>query len=348
MTRIMRPSLIIGLLISTLLIGFLSNRIDWHVVWSAFQELDAYRLQLGVIALVTVINLGIRALRWHFIFPRADRPGVLACFLASCTGNFANFLLPARGGDILRAVIIGRRLPHPATSQVLATVGLEKVLDGLMLLLMLMVSALWLSPPMWYHHLTIAAGALFGGTLALLILLQYRRLRVVAQIEALFCALRLPEVGIRMAGICRGIFAGLCAVASARHLAGVLLLTAITWVVEAVVIQGLAGTMHIVLTIHGAMVVSAIIGLGMAVPAAPGALGTYELAGQTALGLFGIGAGQAIAFTLLLHAWALLITAGLGLISMGIEAATVRTTPAEIHPDKNANIEAGEQLCKTL
>jgi len=49
------------------------------------------------------------------------------------------------------------------------------------------------------------------------------------------------------------------------------------------------------------------------VPAAPGGLGTYELAGVAALRLIGVDAGNALALTLVIHAWVFLTSVGLGL-----------------------------------
>ena len=63
-----------------------------------------------------------------------------------------------------------------------------------------------------------------------------------------------------------------------------------------------------------AVVVSAVLGLGLMIPAAPGGLGTYELSGVAALQLVNVDSGPALALTLAIHAWVFVTNTALGLV----------------------------------
>jgi uncharacterized membrane protein YbhN (UPF0104 family) len=65
-------------------------------------------------------------------------------------------------------------------------------------------------------------------------------------------------------------------------------------------------------------VVAAVLGLGLMVPAAPGGLGTYELAGVAGLKLIGVDASSALALTLAIHAWVFITSVGLGLCLLAL------------------------------
>jgi uncharacterized membrane protein YbhN (UPF0104 family) len=53
------------------------------------------------------------------------------------------------------------------------------------------------------------------------------------------------------------------------------------------------------------------------IPAAPGYIGTYEVFTISALGLFGATREEALALALVMHAWVLVVTTGLGVASLG-------------------------------
>ena len=55
-------------------------------------------------------------------------------------GNMANFLLPGRAGDLARCVLVGRAGSLTESSRTLATLAVEKVLDGLALVGMVLFS----------------------------------------------------------------------------------------------------------------------------------------------------------------------------------------------------------------
>src|SRR5262249_51653591 len=92
-----------------------------------------------------------------------------------------------------------------------------------------------------------------------------------------------------------------------------LAMTAAIWTTEALIVSGLALSFGIEISIRSAALVSAVLALGLMVPAGPGGLGTYELAGVAGLKVVGVDPSSALALTLVIHAWAFITNVGLGL-----------------------------------
>jgi glycosyltransferase 2 family protein len=117
-------------------------------------------------------------------------------------------------------------------------------------------------------------------------------------------------------------------------------MTAAIWITEAVTIWGLAAALGLAVSLKSAVVASAVLGLGLMIPAAPGGLGTYELFGTEAFKLAGIAASSALALTLVIHAWVFLanITLGVCLLAVkGISLTQLRNRLGE-NPDPQSTI----------
>jgi uncharacterized membrane protein YbhN (UPF0104 family) len=88
-------------------------------------------------------------------------------------------------------------------------------------------------------------------------------------------------------------------------------------------------------------VASAVLGLGLMIPAAPGGLGTYELFGTEAFKLAGIAASSALALTVVIHAWVFVANIAVGaclLAVKGISLAQLRNR-LEVEPGTGSRIQ---------
>jgi glycosyltransferase 2 family protein len=95
---------------------------------------------------------------------------------------------------------------------------------------------------------------------------------------------------------------GLRCVRTARGAARALLLTALAWGVWMIGAWLIAGSLDVDLSATQVLFTTGLLGLGSAVPSAPGFIGTYHWITASALGLFGVGGADALAFAVLLHA----------------------------------------------
>src|SRR5271169_1491263 len=163
---------VVGVLIGLGCLAILLRQVDLKQSWSALGRLNGPFLLVPLA--VFFLNLPLRAWRWQLIFPSSWRPGLFACLTVLGIGNMVNFLLPGRAGDLARCVLVGRAGSLAESSRTLATLAVEKVLDGLALVGMVLFSVWALHPPHWILDLLRLAILIFGGALILLVALRYR------------------------------------------------------------------------------------------------------------------------------------------------------------------------------
>jgi uncharacterized protein (TIRG00374 family) len=309
-------SLVLGLTSSLTILAVLGYWIDWRAALLALRRVDAWRLLAP--ALVTLATWPLRPWRWREIFPVATRPSFRAAFSALTVGTMANNVLPGRGGDLLRVVLVAPRGSVVRPSLALGTLAVEKILDGLALLAVLLVARVLLDVPAWFAHFSLVAAALFGAAIVFVALLRWQRERLLSVCGAVLRWLRVPTLADLVVRVGGQFADGLTALRTAPQWFGVSGLTVVIWGLEAVQVWLLASAWHISLPLAAAAVVTAVIGLGMSVPAGPSSLGAYELSGVAGLMLFGVESADALALTLGLHMWMLANTTIAGAFGFAI------------------------------
>lgn len=318
-----RRSLFLGLSISILLLVVLLSQVQLKQSWHALTGLNLLSLLMPLV--MTFASLTLRPWRWRAIFPRAVRPDFWHCFRVFAIGSMANNVLPGRGGDLMRCFLITGSRSLSAAGLTVGTLAIEKILDGLALLVIVLIWCFFLSPPQWLVNVGQGASVILTGGVAVILLLRFRFDWCTGWIRWLFNLVRLPSLGEKINGLLGKLVQGLAAVDSRRQMANALFLTWVIWSGETILVWGLAAALYIPLSFSGAAVVSAIVGLGLMVPSAPGFIGTYEFFSITALSLFGIEKEKALALSLLMHSWTFIMVSLLGLISLAISGIRFST-----------------------
>ena len=149
------------------------RQIRWPVLRAVLAESN---LLLAGVALVTVLATTVaKAARWYVLLRRCDaRANGLRVLRVLLIGQMGNSFLPARLGDVGRAVLLGPRTSGGIPA-VLGTILVEKTLDGLLGLLVLVGLALWTPLPAWLRSPVLGLAVLTGGLLVLLVLAATRR-----------------------------------------------------------------------------------------------------------------------------------------------------------------------------
>ena len=314
-------SAVVGVLIGLGCLAILLRQVDLKQSWHALGRLNGPFLLVPLA--VMFVNLPLRAWRWRLIFPSSWRPGLGTCVIVLGIGNMANFLLPGRAGDLARCVLVGRAGSLSESSRTLATLAVEKVLDGLALVGMVLFAAWALHPPHWVLELVRVAILIFGGALVLLVALRYRTRALIDSVRRAFRMVHLSSLEEKFDGLLTSFADGLSAVSSAGQMLTLLLMTAAIWTTEAGTIWGLARAMGLAVSVKSAVVASAVLGLGLMIPAAPGGLGTYELFGTEAFKLAGIAASSALALTVVIHAWVFVVNIALGTCLLAVKGLSL-------------------------
>jgi uncharacterized protein (TIRG00374 family) len=312
-------ALLLGFAFSALFLWLALRHVDVWQIWTCLRSLELRYLLLPVG--MTLLNYMLRSWRWQRIFPANARPGFSACFQTLAVGNALNNFVPGRGGDVARCVLITRKTSLAGCTLALATLGVEKILDLLAVLAIILLSIRTLAPPQWLVQLEIAAAVMLGSALVAVIALRYRAEWLLERVERALRATGFQGLAEKTGMVGRAFADGLNVVASPRDMAALLAITAATWATEAGLVCSLALALRVPFTLSGGVMVCAVIGLALMIPAAPGALGTYEFFSSAAIALTGVSAGTALALTVVLHAWVLLATSITGFLCAGSAVA---------------------------
>jgi glycosyltransferase 2 family protein len=280
--------LAIGLPVSAVFLWLAVRNANLAAVWRSLREARATYVALAVVAMAGVYL--IQAVRWRSI---AASPRVrLARFVEMVVSGVAcSNVLPARLGDLLRARWLGLEAKIPAGSA-FGTVVLDRGSDLASLLLLLALGLAAVGSSTWLVTMAAvaAAGLLVLGAVIF-------GARVLARRDAGALA-RLGLIG----RLLREAVRTLAEPMGRRRPLVWLGLSLCAWLVWALGAIAVARAVGFRLSITDAMFVTAVINLGVAIPSAPGFVGSYEWLGVASLRLLGIHQNQALAFALVLHA----------------------------------------------
>ena len=266
---------------------------------------------VAVMAVISVVVLYIRALRWRVLLQPVGRVAVRPLFSATAVGFMANMLLPLRAGEVIRPVLVGRQTTI-STSAAVASVVLERLFDMLLLFCFLLVISVAVPvPPAMERASYVVAGVIAVLLVGLVALLRYRG-RAVAALRRVLG--RLPgSIGSRVADVIEDFVTGLSGIKDGRTVGVLLLYSLAVWVAIALTFScGLlaldVGAPLAAASVSLVVVVAAFVSL----PQAPGYVGTWQAGCVWALRFYGVPREEAIGFSLVTHVIQLLVVVVLG------------------------------------
>lgn len=304
----------LGILLSVVLLVVVLYRADLSKVAAALRGAD-YRY-LPLVVLIYLTSFLLRSWRWEILL-RPVKPGIgfSRLFSTIIIGWTTNNLLPARVGELVRAYLIGKR-ESISKSASLATIVVERILDSFILLTFLFASMLLLANPMetlsfglyvlaaFILILVILAFMTFKNDLALVYFKKFTRI-LPDRFSA--SAIRLFESFLK----------GLASLRDARLTLKGLTLTGGLWSIEALVYYLILRSFGLILPIYAATVLLAVVNIGVILPSAPGALGTFQFFCVLGLRFFAVDESTALALSVILQSvmWFPVTLLGLGFLS---------------------------------
>ncbi len=308
-----------GILISVLFLALALYKVDFNVLTSALASAD-YRL-VAFSAVFTFLSYILRTARWRcFLLPQKRIP-LLRLYPVLIVGFALNNLLPGRPGDFVRAISLGQREGLPKTLG-LATVVVERVVDGLTLIAILVLVSFGFQLPGWGRDAAVISVAIFAVALAGLLFLLWRESLAMRLFN--FTIRFLPaRLGQRLTQMLGSFILGLHSLRSPRDLLAIGLFSFAAWFSEAmqyVVVLTAFGLFDDARTrVFAALFTMVAANLSIAIPAAPGGVGPFEWAGSLALGALGIASERALPAVLVAHAIQYLVVSALGVFFIARE-----------------------------
>ena len=287
------------------------------------------------------LTFPIRAVRWRIMLAASGSPApAWPVWQATAIGFMANNILPARGGEVARAYAASRLVPCRFTSA-LAIIAVERVFDGLVLVILLAAA---IAAPGFPATATIAGRSLSsvavwtGGVF-------------VAFLGVLFAAVHAPAGALRLGGraarsllparaaaflvtIARHFIDGLSILRAPKDFVRVVVWSFVLWLVNALAFYtGFLAFRLGHLPFDSALLLQSIVAFGVAIPSSPGFFGLFEYASRAGLGLYGIPAAASVSFAVGIHlGWFVPITViglwTLARANLSLGELRARETPA--------------------
>lgn len=278
--------------------------------WSAFDDrLRATRLDLAL-AYVVLFALShyLRIVRWGVLVRALGPISWREITSAGAIGYMCIIVFPLRLGEFVRPYLV-RGQGGVTASGALATVVVERVIDGLLLVALFFVF-IALLPPTGNAAVDAVklsawlAGAVFLTTLVVLIAAYNRRDATLALIRRIGHRVN-AALTDRAVGLLDAFLEGLKVLPDRRRLGWFLVLTVVYWVLLGAGMKLMAHAVHIPdMTWTGSFALLAVITVGIMIPAGPGFTGTFELAAKGGFSLLVLAPdslANATLYTVLLH-----------------------------------------------
>jgi uncharacterized protein (TIRG00374 family) len=292
--------LFVGVLISAVFIWLALRGLHLPDVWLSLRSAD----YVWLIPSVAVYFLAVwaRTWRWDYLLRPIKQISLRRLFPVVVIGYMGNNVYPFRAGEVLRAVVLRQR-EGVSVSSSLATIVVERVFDGLVMLLFVFVALPFAPLPSGSIRFVVILGSLlFLG--ALLVFLA------VAAVPARF--LRLAEWSIGrfvphrlrapLLGFAERFVEGLLCLRDPRNLVMIFLTSVVIWLLETVKYWFVMHAFDFNVSFFALMLMNGVVNLATTLPSAPGYIGTFDGPGIAVLTLYGVDPAVATAYTLTLHA----------------------------------------------
>ncbi len=214
-------------------------------------------------------------------------------------GYASNNVFPARLGELVRAGMLAERTGIPVAQSLMVTF-IERVLDGLAIILLLVLGSTQEGAPPWTHDLVRVALLVFGGASAVLMLGVFSPSLVVTAAGRIG-----NKLGVRwhdrLVSIATSVMnAGSC-LRDPRDAAQILALSVVVWVLEAGLFVAILPAFGLPLSASTGAVAMSVTNLGLLVPSSPGFVGPFHFFASRAIMAHGFGEPVALAYATVVH-----------------------------------------------
>ncbi|MGK7313611.1 MAG: lysylphosphatidylglycerol synthase transmembrane domain-containing protein [Candidatus Longimicrobiales bacterium M2_2A_002] len=295
---------VLGLLISAALLWFAFRDVHLAEVWDRVRRADFGLLTLS--AVLATVLFPLRAFRWRpLLVPSYADSRFRPRFAATCIGFMANNLLPARVGEFARAFALSRLEPVSVSAS-FGSLVVERMFDGVIVVLFLVAALAWPSfpaaPERDFGTIALWAALLFGAAFVIVLVIVIRPERSVRWFERTVARL-LPEAVRRpVVDALTAFLDGIGAVRDPRLVLRALAWSVVIWFTAALSIWVGMLAFGIRLPFISAVFLQSIIALAVSLPSAPGFFGVFEAAARIGLvDIWGVAAGPAVAFAIGYH-----------------------------------------------
>ena len=295
----------VGVLISIVFIWLALRGLRLDEFWSSVKEAN-YIWLLPAIG-VYFVGVWVRAWRWHYLLGPIKRIPTKTIFPITTIGYMGNNIYPARAGEVLRAVILKRR-EGVSVSASLATIIVERIFDGVVMLSFIFVNLPELARLTGASGFVgniqqvalIGTGVFLGALVVFLLAAMFPQFT--ARVGVGFFSYILPKrLHERVTSLMTKFLDGLASLRSPFNVLMVFFTSVIIWLLETGKYWFVMHAFDFTVSFFALMLMNGIVNLATTIPSAPGYIGTFDAPGIAVLTAYGVEHSVAVGYTLVLH-----------------------------------------------
>ena len=289
------PKSIVGALISFIGIYYAFKDFQFIEFKSSIYDIKYYYVLIATLFLW--LSVWLRAVRWKYLFTLESFPTIVSLYRAEMIGYFGNNILPLRFGEFLRSYLISKEW-NLSKGYVFGTVVLERLLDTLCLLFLsfLLIVLYPIDQSLRMHIMW------WGGYILLAIVLIF----------ILLYLLRTIRTNNKIVVFLKKIIEGFPSI-NKNSIFPITVVSILIWGIYLLDVYLLQCAFSFKLSFNQTLMVLVLSSLAMALPSAPGMIGTYHLAVKyTVVDLFGYSIHDGNSFAIVMHAYAFILFTSFG------------------------------------
>jgi len=286
------------LVLATLLVAF-GRHVDWRAAATAARSADIGLLMLALVA--NQLSLALKAVRWWMFLRPLGVRSLSLVVRATFAGASLNNLVVAQGGEGARVLLVSRAT-GVSSARVAAALALERVLDAVSYLTLLVAATWMLDLPDTLVRWRTAASVSLGVVVVLLVALSRTAEKQV------------PHLGLGTTPLSylRRFTSSANDLASPARLAIGMALSLGAWALQVTTYHTVALAAHLPISLSGSIAALLAIGISFLIRATPGNVGVFQLIYAVTARGFGIAEGPAVAAALLIQTIQVLPTVAIG------------------------------------
>lgn len=257
---------------------------------------------LGVGAAIYFFAVWGRTWRWHYLL-RSIKPVSLGhLFPIVVIGYMGNNVYPFRAGEVIRAYVL-KRDEQVSMSASLATIVVERIFDGLVMLIFVFVALPFADfKERWLRDVVFFSTLLFWGAFLVFLIMALRPDQMRRLYTAVFDRLLPARLSEKAKGLAEHFMQGLDNLRRPRDLLMTLVSSVFIWLTETTKYWFVMHAFNFEVSFFVLMVMTAVVNLATTLPSSPGYVGTFDTPGIKTLTAYGVKETVAASYTLVLHA----------------------------------------------
>jgi len=295
----------VGVLISIVFIWLAVRGLKLNEFWGAVRQANYWWLLPGIA--VYFVGVWVRAWRWHYLLGPIKKIPTATMFPITTIGYMGNNIYPARAGEVLRAVILKRK-EGVSVSASLATIIVERIFDGVVMLAFVFVNLPELAKLTGssgfvgnIQQLAIVGTGIFLG--ALIVFLLAAMFPQATEKVGLWVIFHLTpqRLHTRLISISKRFLDGLASLRSPLNVLMVFFTSVIIWLLETGKYWFVMHAFDFRVSFFALMLLNGIANLATTIPSAPGYIGTWEAVTKAVLVAFLVEPETALGYAVVLH-----------------------------------------------